>query len=198
MRSAAGLPELSQRGDGGLLRNVRLGGKLLPKMLRKVPEKGTLELDYCSTLLDGKLRTDPHVLRPVEGEPWRMFRAEFVKALTERKLATAVARIRSAARGMHFAAAQVLEMHEVCGRPEMLVDLICVLWGRTIDVHVLLDDFLVKLGAKPRLDLFARQVCSERPWLPFCSTLSFLSGHDGPLNDTQPQHIWCMIYMVSV
>eukprot|EP01052_Picozoa_sp_SAG31_P005689 SAG31_NODE_253_length_19063_cov_31.913362_11_plen_1652_part_00 len=183
LRKTAGLPDLSQRGDGDLLRNVKLGGKSIARQLRKIPDKGTLELDYASTLLDGKLRTAPHKLQPASGDAWRMFRAEFLKALVDPKPRAIIARIRSAAKGLHFAAGQVLEMYEVCGRPELLVDMIVVLWGRTIDVHVFLDQFFMRLGAEPRLQVrFAETViyyesmsakCSHFALYQMCKRIGF-------------------------
>ena len=139
--------ERATRADAGAVQlgrqlRVKLNGAVVKQPLRMVPRRGLLEIDYTTSLLGGLLRTNSAGISAAgiaaaSEEELDSFRQAVAEILGEQAGSEdgRMGQIRNAMKGLFFRAEQIASTAESLHLSgARLVDLICVAWGRTIDV----------------------------------------------------------------
>ena len=146
--------------DLGRMLRFKLNGETL-KSLTHVPRRGMLEADFTTSLLNGELRNSPGARKVavVTAEELVAFRQAVAAILGEKAGSedNRMGQIRSAMKGLFFHARDVMETASALQLSgERLVDLLCVCWGRTVDVGSFQTLALAKLAPPERLLMHQR------------------------------------------
>ena len=139
--------ERAIRADAGAVQlgrqlRVKINGTEVKYPMQTVPRRGLAEIDFTTSLLGGLLRTDNNglsaaAIHAASEEKIALFHTAVKEILAEKAGSEEgrMGQIRNAMKGLYFKAQQVVDAAsslQLTG--SRMVDLICVAWGRTIDV----------------------------------------------------------------
>ena len=122
---------------------VKINGVEVKYPMRTIPRRGFAEIDFTTSLLGGMLRTDSTSLaaaaiHAASEDELTLFRTAVGEILAEKAGSEdgRMGQIRNAMKGLYFKAAQIVDTAtNLMLTGSRMIDLICVAWGRTIDVR---------------------------------------------------------------
>lgn len=178
--------ELETRANVGAVQlgrqlRVRVSGTEVKYPMRTIPRRGMVEMDFTTSLLGGVLRSDTDALAAADihaasEEDFALFHKAVRKILAEKAGSEdgRMGQIRNAMKGLFFMAEQIVDMaSSLTLTGSRMVDLVCIAWGRTINVSAYQS---LALGSSGMFSETERNLAHERLAILFAFDPEFPDG----------------------